>query len=227
MVLIRDKGLCQYPGCSRPAEEVHHIIPLTPANVNDPAVALDMDNLMSVCRQCHFRLHREMILERYRRKARRKILDSNGCYFDEAGMLRPMNVYIVYGSPGSGKNRYVEEHRGDTDLVVDLDAIQKALGHDRYGRANNLLDLSLFIRDQIYQLIEERDEMIDCRNCWVIATLPKRKQREELAERLRAELIFIEATQMECIEHVKADDERTDKQLAVAIVEEFFEKFEP
>ena len=225
-VLVRDKGMCQMPGCYHPAEEVHHIIELTSENVGDAEIALNMDNLISVCKDCHFRIHREKILKSFKRRARRRILDRNGNYFDEAGMLTQMKVHIVYGAPAAGKNRYVAEHRCDTDLVVDLDAIQMAIGHDRYGDANNLLDLSIYLREQIYQLIERRDEMIDCRNVWVIATLPKKKQREELAERLRADLILVDTPQQTCIEHAKADPKREDKQIAIAIIEEYFEKFE-
>lgn len=224
--LIRDHGLCQYPGCYHPAEEVHHIKELTPNNIDDPRITMSLDNLMCVCRDCHFKIHREKILKRFQRKARRKILDKNGCYFDEAGTLQPMRTYIVYGAPASGKNTYVEQHRDNTDLVVDLDAIQLALGHDRYGRANNLLDLSLYLRDQIYKLIEDRDEMIDCRHVWVIATLPKKEQRQQLADRLRAELIHIDTSQADCIDHAKKDPKRKDKEIAAAIIEEYFEKFE-
>lgn len=227
LAMIRDKGLCQCEGCCRPAEEVHHIVELTPENVDDPEVALNLDNLISVCKDCHFRIHREKILKSFRRRARKKILDRNGCYFDGAGMLRQMRVHIVYGSPGSGKNTYVEQNRDATDLVVDLDAIQQAVGHARYADANNLLDLTLHIREGIYDLIEKRDPMIDCRNVWVIATLPKKEERRQLADRLRADLIHIDTSQRECMKRVMNDPDRTDKQIAKAIVEEYFEKFQP
>lgn len=225
--IVRDRGMCQYPGCIRPAEEVHHIIELTPANVDDPKIALNLDNLMCVCRECHFRIHREKILERYRRKARKKILDKNGCYFDSEGMLRPMKVYIIHGAPASGKSTFVNKKRESSDLVVDLDAIQKALGHDRNEPHNNLLDLTLHIREMIYDLIEARDERIDVHTCWIISTLPNKKQREELAQRLKAELIHIDTPQEECIDRAKKDNARSDKQLAIAIIEEYFEKFQP
>lgn len=55
-VLMRDKYLCQH--CGRPATEVHHIIHLTPDNVHDPAVSMNMDNLVSLCRDCHFEEHK-------------------------------------------------------------------------------------------------------------------------------------------------------------------------
>ena len=36
---------------------VHHKIPLTPENINDPAVTLNFDNLRYVCRDCHAAKH--------------------------------------------------------------------------------------------------------------------------------------------------------------------------
>lgn len=55
--LIRDRGMCQTPGCYRPAEEVHHIVHLTPENITDGAITLALDNLISLCRDCHLRQH--------------------------------------------------------------------------------------------------------------------------------------------------------------------------
>ena len=52
----RDHYLCQdclKAGRVTPAEIVHHIVELTPDNINDPDVALSLDNLVSVCRECH------------------------------------------------------------------------------------------------------------------------------------------------------------------------------
>lgn len=56
----RDNGLCQEclkRGRVTPAEIVHHIEELTPANVDDPAIAYGTDNLVCVCRECHARVH--------------------------------------------------------------------------------------------------------------------------------------------------------------------------
>lgn len=55
-VMSRDGRLCQdclAKGKITAAEEVHHIIELTPDNINDPSVALNPDNLVSLCRECH------------------------------------------------------------------------------------------------------------------------------------------------------------------------------
>lgn len=40
-----------------PAEEVHHIIELTPDNIHDPKIALNLDNLVSLCKECHAARH--------------------------------------------------------------------------------------------------------------------------------------------------------------------------
>lgn len=40
-----------------PAEEVHHVIELTPDNINNPAIALNLDNLVCLCRECHAARH--------------------------------------------------------------------------------------------------------------------------------------------------------------------------
>ena len=41
----------------RPAEIAHHIIWLTPLNINDVNITLNKDNLMAVCRECHAVIH--------------------------------------------------------------------------------------------------------------------------------------------------------------------------
>ena len=55
-VMTRDGRLCQdclKQGRIVPAEEVHHIIELTQHNITDPAISLNFDNLVALCRECH------------------------------------------------------------------------------------------------------------------------------------------------------------------------------
>ena len=42
---------------TNPAEIVHHIIWLTPKNINDPMITLSESNLLPVCRECHALIH--------------------------------------------------------------------------------------------------------------------------------------------------------------------------
>lgn len=62
---------CLKKGLITPGEIVHHIIHLTPANIDDPSITLNFNNLRLVCRECHAAEHGAKANLRY-------IIDSNG-----------------------------------------------------------------------------------------------------------------------------------------------------
>lgn len=224
-----DGGLCERCGhtSGNPGEELHHIIPLTPQNINDYDICLNPANLQWLCKDCHFIVHREMILERFEqyRQSQKQTLH-NGCYFDDEGNLVQMKVYIVHGSPASGKSTLVCSRMSAGDLVVDLDSIKQAISYKPAREApDSLVSVALGVREYLYRLIEDR--AVDCRNVWVIATLPRKKERQELAERLGAELIHCSADYHECIRRAGNDAERRDKTLQRALIDKYFEQYEP
>jgi len=53
-ILRRDLYTCAH--CYSRAEEVHHIIELTPENINDVSITLNPDNLISLCHDCHTKI---------------------------------------------------------------------------------------------------------------------------------------------------------------------------
>lgn len=55
--ILRDHHACVK--CGKPAEEVHHIIHLTPDNINNIQITLNPDNLICLCKECHFAEHRQ------------------------------------------------------------------------------------------------------------------------------------------------------------------------
>jgi len=55
LCLIRDHYICQE--CGEAAYIVHHIIELSPQNINDPSISLNLSNLESVCHDCHNHIH--------------------------------------------------------------------------------------------------------------------------------------------------------------------------
>lgn len=99
-VLKRDNYLCVM--CGHPAEEVHHIIHLSPKNIGDVSITMNPDNLKSLCRDCHFKVHEEerskSIARSNMRRKHRRITNDDGTYFDEQGMLVKRKVIIVYGA---------------------------------------------------------------------------------------------------------------------------------
>lgn len=48
---------CYQHGSLVPAKLVHHIKPISPENVNDPSITLNLDNLMRLCQDCHAAVH--------------------------------------------------------------------------------------------------------------------------------------------------------------------------
>ena len=65
----RDRYLCvdcMKHGRTTAAEEVHHIKPITPDNINNPEITLNLDNLVSLCRECHKARHGKRETKRYK-----------------------------------------------------------------------------------------------------------------------------------------------------------------
>ena len=58
--LVADRILCERcraNGRVTPGVIGHHIVELTPENINDPSIALDQSNLMLLCNACHNIVH--------------------------------------------------------------------------------------------------------------------------------------------------------------------------
>lgn len=80
-ILRRDNFLCVK--CGRPAEEVHHIKHLSPSNIGDVNITMNPENLVSLCRECHFNEHKG------EHGRGRMVRESNPYTFDANGMLIP------------------------------------------------------------------------------------------------------------------------------------------
>lgn len=55
-VFKRDFGLCVE--CGAAGEEVHHKEWLRPENINNPKITLNHSNLVTLCKDCHHRVHK-------------------------------------------------------------------------------------------------------------------------------------------------------------------------
>lgn len=84
-ILKRDNYLCVK--CGAPAEEVHHIIHLRPDNIDNPQITLNADNLICLCKDCHFAEHYRDKAEGHRTSDRQHELDVEQYEFNENGFL--------------------------------------------------------------------------------------------------------------------------------------------
>ncbi|MCM1220644.1 MAG: ATP-binding protein [Lachnospiraceae bacterium] len=132
-----------------------------------------------------------------------------------------MEVIIVCGAPASGKTSYVKKNMSRGDFVVDVDAIRAAVSFtDDKMPVDNLTGTIFDIRDFIYSRIEQNQ--ITAPRCWIIAGLPKKADRDNLAARLRGRVVFLETSEDECIRRAITDNDRSDKDFQIKIITEYF-----
>ena len=172
----------------------HHKIELTNENVNDYEISLNPENIELI----HFRCH-NLIHQRYE------------------GFSQ--HVYLVYGSPCSGKSTWVHEVANDDDLILDLDRIWEAICfRDKYHKSGRLKANVFGIRDCLIDQI--RCRLGVWRNAYVIGGYPLRSDRDRMCELLRAEPIFIDTAKEECIDRAYNSD-------WVEYIEDWFDNFVP
>lgn len=154
----------------------HHKQELTEENIDDPNVSLNPKNIDIICQTCHNKEHR-----RFGNKK---------------------NVYIVYGSPLSGKSTMVRELMQYGDLVLDLDEIWKAISfQDDYVKPDNLRFNIFKLRDDLIDQIKTRYG--NWYDAYIISALPDKYERARLAKSLGAELIYCDSTRAECLERLE------------------------
>lgn len=157
----------------------HHEIELTEDNVNDVAVSLNPANIKLIHFKCHNKIHQR---------------------FD--GFCQ--KVYLIYGSPCSGKSTWVENVAEPDDLILDVDKLWEAIClSDRYNKPGRLKANVFGIRDCIINQIRMRTGM--WRNAYIIGGYPLRSDRDRLCDLLRATPIFIEESKDVCMSRALTD----------------------
>ena len=188
VLVIQRHGICERCGKDFSYDTsqlvAHHKEHLTDETLKDPAVAVNPDNIEIVCAKCHAHYHA------YK------------------GATARRQVFIVYGSPLSGKSTYVRQNMEPGDLVVDLDALRMGISFQPIYVPLPTLQRTVYaVRDFLYDHIRIRDG--SWQTAWIIAGLPRRNDRERLAARLGASLILVESTREECqVRLFNADDGR-------------------
>ena len=114
-----------------------------------------------------------------------------------------MMVYLVYGSPCSGKSTYINEHLQRGDLVCDVDHIYSAITMQQPH------DAELYTHEVACQLGNTladiiRDRIGNWKNAYVVSIANTAEKIQEAKERVNAdEAIFIDTPYEVCIERAK------------------------
>lgn len=112
-------------------------------------------------------------------------------------------VYLIVGSPCSGKSHYIKEHMTDGDIVCDVDLIYGAISnHDPHNADLYVHEVALLLRQQLLDII--RDRKGGWKDAYVtsIADTPEKLKAD--MERINAdECIFIDTPIEVCMERAK------------------------
>lgn len=187
---------------------VHHTEELTDDNFQDATISLNPALVECVHFKCHNKIHD-------------RFTEGHAPTYT----AKEKKVFIVYGSPCSGKTSWVRDTATELDLVVDLDSIFEAIGvAPRYEKPGALRSAAFAVRDTLYDLVKYRSGK--WRHAYIITGGALKGDRDRLKARVGAdELIFISATMKECIERAA---ERGDKAREwMEYINQWFECFQP
>lgn len=177
---------------------LHHKIELTQENVNDHMISLNPDNIMIVTHKTHNRIH------------------------DKLGYAT-RQVFLVYGSPLSGKTTWVKDNASEGDLIIDMDSIWQCVsGCKRYVKPNRLKAIVFKTRDMLIESVKYRYGKWN--TAWIIGGFPYAAERERLIKDLGAREVFIDTEKAECIRRLQADKDRNTEEYQ-RYIEEWFERY--
>ena len=202
---VKSQGfnICEH--CNRPIVKKydcigHHIIELTEENYTDANISLNPVNIQLVHHKCHNLIHNK--------------LSYSG-----------RQVFIVYGSPLSGKSSYVKECAVAGDLIIDIDSIWECVsGQPRYVKPNRLKSVVFSVRDNLLESVKyRRGKWL---NAYVIQTLPFKNERERLCDLLGARLIHINTDKSTCMQRLYDNSDGRNVKEWEQYIEEYFEQYE-
>lgn len=189
---VNSEGYVVCAHCGKPIVRVydcigHHVIHLTEENYTDYNISLNPELIQLVHHKCHNIIH------------------------DRLGMNTQRQVFLVYGSPLSGKSTWVKENMTEGDLVIDIDSIWECVsGQDRYTKPNRLKSVVFAVRDNLLESVKyRRGKWL---NAYVIGGYPYQGERDRLVDTLGAREVFIDTPYEECVRRLEACEDRDVKQ---------------
>lgn len=172
------------------------------ANVNDFNISLNPENIMIVSQAAHNEIHARF------------------------GFTAERKVYYVYGAPCSGKTSFVNNIKGNSDLIVDMDNIWQCItGGKRYEKPNALKTNAFAVRDCLLDMVKTRAGKWE--RAFVIEGGARKSDRERKIALLGAEPIFIDTDKETCLKRLASDEKRTEAHRAEweKYINEWFDDF--
>lgn len=178
----------------------HHTIFLSDDNVNDFDISLNPALIQFVHHRCHNLIHNKF------------------------GYVKK-EIFLVYGSPLSGKTSYVNSVKEPGDLIIDIDSIWECVsGCERYTKPKRLNAVVFGVRDYLMNCVKVRRGKWN--NCYLIGGFPLISERERLCKELGAREIYIEASKEDCLKRLELSNDR-DKTEWKKYIDEWWRRYTP
>ena len=179
---------------------LHHKIELTLDNVNDFNISLNPDNVQIVSFNTHNNIH-----NRYGTWTR--------------------HVYLVYGSPLSGKSTFVKERANVHDLIIDIDRIYSCISNNpQYVKSGRLYDNAQAVQSALLDTVKyKRGKWV---NCFIVGGYPYKGDRERMCVEYGAEEIFIECDKETALARLESNPDGRDINEWRKYIDVYFERFQ-
>lgn len=196
-------NICEH--CGRPIVKAydcigHHTVVLDESNYLDSNISLNPDLIQLVHHRCHNIIHNKL------------------------GYAH-RQVYIVYGSPLSGKTTWVKENMSEGDLIIDMDSIWQCIsGCDRYTKPGRLKQNAFAVRDNLLDMVRVRRG--NWLNAYIVGGYPLISERERLIKSLSARPIYIDTDKETCLHRLSECEDR-NKEEWERFIDDWWRKFNP
>lgn len=179
---------------------LHHKTELSLENVNDVDIAFADDNIQLVHFRCHNDIHNRF-----------------GTY--------TRHIYLVYGSPLSGKSTFTKERAGVHDLIIDVDRIYEAITNNPpYIKSNRVFENVKAVQDCLLDCIKyKRGKWV---NAFIISGMPFKGERERFCNEYGAEPILISCDKETALERLASVNDGRDIQAWTTYIDTWFSRYQ-
>ena len=195
--------ICEY--CNKPIANPYDCIAhhcntfLTEENVNDAEIAFNPENIQLVHHRCHNLIHEKL---GYKRR----------------------EVYLIYGSPCSGKSTYLDTVRMPGDFIIDIDLMRQCVsGQPPHIITPSLRSIVFGMRDYLMECVKYRRGK--WQRCYILGGFPLQAERERICDEVGASEIYIESTKEECLSRLEKNPNHRDVEAWKGFIEDWWSRY--
>lgn len=222
----RKEFLLQHPLCEdclskkilRTATVVDHIV----AHKGNEFLFWNTENHQALCKQCHDMKTMQEVCA-----AAGRLIPGYVRGLPKRKYLKPsIPVYVVAGAPGSGKSAYIANHKGNNDIVIDLDNIIGKLANANPYQIDRTpyLIAAFWLRDRMINALRDNKEKYSA--AWITGMFGYADDRRKLHDELNAKVYVMNTDWMSCQKNILSDVRRKGNESKyIKLAEGFWQKF--